>query len=231
MLYRNFVDGTTGPRLRGRPQSEQVNRRLLAAAFELVAEVGQEAMSIAEVARRAGTTTPAVYRRYHDKEALLTAVVDREMKAIESEPADTGSLRGDLVESVRSIVAALTPTRARFLAGLVLAGGAHQAPVQRLSDALQRIATGAFARVIDRAVLRGELHSACTPELLARVPGAIVMNMALLGDGPISEGQIIGLVDQIMLPALMSTADEQDNSRTTRRPVHDRERRISAARH
>ncbi|WP_454931444.1 TetR/AcrR family transcriptional regulator [Actinomyces israelii] len=208
MLYRNFMGGTTGPRLRGRPQSEQVNRRLLAAAFELVAEVGQEAMSISEVARRAGTTMPAVYRRYRDKEALLTAVVDREMKAIESEPADTGSLRGDLIESVRSIVAALTPTHARVLAGLVLADDAHRAPSQRLSDALRRTTDDTFARVIDRGVLRGELRSTRAPELLTRVPGAIVMNMALLGDGPLSEDQIIGLVDQIMLPALTGTANE-----------------------
>ena len=59
-----------------------------------------------------------------------------------------------------------------------------------------------------RGVLRGELRSTRAPELLTRVPGAIVMNMALLGDGPLSEDQIIGLVDQIMLPALTGTANE-----------------------
>lgn len=205
--YHIFMGKATGIRPQGRPQNEQVNRRLLAAAFELVAEVGQEAMSIAEVARRAGTTTPAVYRRYRDKEALLTAVVDRELAAIESEPADTGSLRGDLIETVRATVAALTPARARVLAGLVLAADAHRAPARRLSDALRQTTEDAFARVVEKGMLRGEIHSARAPELLARIPGAIVMNMALLRDDPLSEDQITGLVDQIMLPALTSTAN------------------------
>ncbi len=47
---------------------------LFAAALDLLAEEGADALSLREVARRAGVSAMAPYRHYADKEALLAAL-------------------------------------------------------------------------------------------------------------------------------------------------------------
>ncbi|MEV7354806.1 TetR/AcrR family transcriptional regulator [Kitasatospora sp. NPDC091276] len=50
---------------------------LVAAAFELLDEYGQEKVSMREVARRAGVSAGAPFRHFADRQALLTALADR----------------------------------------------------------------------------------------------------------------------------------------------------------
>ena len=48
---------------------------ILASALDLLDQEGMEAVTMREVARRAKTTTPTLYERFQDREALLWAVV------------------------------------------------------------------------------------------------------------------------------------------------------------
>ncbi|MEV7185015.1 DUF4188 domain-containing protein [Kitasatospora sp. NPDC093102] len=50
---------------------------LVAAAFEVLDEQGQEKVSVREVARRAGVSAGAPFRHFADRQALLTALADR----------------------------------------------------------------------------------------------------------------------------------------------------------
>ncbi|MFJ9696128.1 TetR/AcrR family transcriptional regulator [Kitasatospora sp. NPDC101183] len=50
---------------------------LVAAAFEVLDEQGQEKVSVREVARRAGVSAAAPFRHFADRQALLTALADR----------------------------------------------------------------------------------------------------------------------------------------------------------
>ncbi|MET8628453.1 TetR/AcrR family transcriptional regulator [Kitasatospora sp. NPDC004669] len=50
---------------------------LVAAAFEVLDEHGQEKVSVREVARRAGVSAGAPFRHFADRQALLTALADR----------------------------------------------------------------------------------------------------------------------------------------------------------
>lgn len=54
-------------------------RRLLTAAAEVFAERGYDKAGVAEIARRAGLTTGAIYSRYRGKADLLVAALDAEM--------------------------------------------------------------------------------------------------------------------------------------------------------
>lgn len=60
----------------GRPREhgEKTRRRLLAAAEELVAAGGPDALSVRSVAEAAGTTTRAVYTLFQSKDGLVTAL-------------------------------------------------------------------------------------------------------------------------------------------------------------
>jgi AcrR family transcriptional regulator len=65
-------------RMTGRERREQ----LLDIGRELFAEKGFEAVSVEELASRAGVTKPVVYEHFGGKEGLYAVVVDREMRAL-----------------------------------------------------------------------------------------------------------------------------------------------------
>jgi TetR/AcrR family transcriptional repressor of uid operon len=55
---------------------EPLSQRLLDAAAEVFAERGYDGAGVAEIARRAGVTTGAIYSRYRGKAELLMAALD-----------------------------------------------------------------------------------------------------------------------------------------------------------
>jgi AcrR family transcriptional regulator len=55
---------------------EPLTERLLSAAAEVFAERGYDGAGVAEIARRAGVTTGAIYSRYRGKAELLVAALD-----------------------------------------------------------------------------------------------------------------------------------------------------------
>jgi len=61
---------------RGRYHHGDLRRALLDAALELLAREGASALTLREVARRAGVTHAAPYRHFTDKQALLAAVAE-----------------------------------------------------------------------------------------------------------------------------------------------------------
>ena len=58
---------------------DELKERLLHAAAEVFAENGYEKAGVAEIARRAGVTTGAIYSRYSGKAELLIDAVDRHL--------------------------------------------------------------------------------------------------------------------------------------------------------
>src|SRR5215475_3295877 len=82
------------------PQQERSReswRKLLKAATEVLGQHGVEGATIPRIARHAGLTPGSVYRRFHDKEALLETAILEFM-----ELQDKG-LRGTTPEMVREI--------------------------------------------------------------------------------------------------------------------------------
>tara|TARA_B110000438_G_scaffold218286_1_gene211120 strand:+ start:120 stop:737 length:618 start_codon:yes stop_codon:yes gene_type:complete len=61
------------------PDQDELTERLLHAAAEVFAENGYEKAGVAEIARRAGVTTGAIYSRYSGKAELLIGAVDRHL--------------------------------------------------------------------------------------------------------------------------------------------------------
>ena len=62
-------------RIEGQPVGDELGSRLLAAATEVFAEKGYAGAGVAEIARRAGVTTGAIYSRYAGKDALLAEAI------------------------------------------------------------------------------------------------------------------------------------------------------------
>lgn len=80
---------------RGRARDPEIDARILAVANRQLADVGYKALSLTAVAREAGTTRQALYRRWPTKAALAAAAL--EMSADAGPAASSRDPLSDLV--------------------------------------------------------------------------------------------------------------------------------------
>jgi AcrR family transcriptional regulator len=145
-----------------RPQDPAVTDALLAATRELLAERGVSAVSIAQIAQRAGVGKPAVYRRYAGKTELIVAAIRGALPDLSPPPARTPRQR------FRRLVDAAFPTDAEAYLGLI--GGLMAERVRhpeliaafREQILLPRRAVGRSA--IEQAQRAGELRHDLDPD-------------------------------------------------------------------
>jgi AcrR family transcriptional regulator len=166
----------------GRPRDPRIDIAVLRATVELLGETGYAGLSVDAIARRAGTSKPAIYRRWPSKAHLVHEAVFPISDA--TELPDTGSLAGDVHEMMRRTLAVLTTPAARAaLPGLVgeMASDLtlHAALLERFGDVLSR---GLTERLAD-AVARGEVRAEVTAADLAEAIAGISL-LALLTRGP-----------------------------------------------
>src|ERR1700754_1960229 len=91
--------GNGEERGRGRPRDNS-DPRILDAALALLAEEGFQRMSIEGIAKRAGVSRPAVYRRWEGKAGVVAEAIARSHR---DRPAPTGDLRADLLAELRDV--------------------------------------------------------------------------------------------------------------------------------
>jgi len=81
--------------LRPGGRSARVQESVHTAVRELLEEQDRASVTVPQIATRAGVTPSTIYRRWGDLSALLADVALARLRP-DSEPANTGSLRGDL---------------------------------------------------------------------------------------------------------------------------------------
>lgn len=85
----------------GRPRDERADRAILDVTLALLAEVGPTALSVEEVASRAGVGKTTIYRRFATKDDLVVAAL-ASLNASLPTPTPDGDLRDSLVAMVRA---------------------------------------------------------------------------------------------------------------------------------
>ena len=86
---------------RGRPRSEKAQRAILEAAAELLVAQSLAAVSVAEVAARAGVSKATIYRRWRTKELLALDALFDAWTADHRPIHATGKLHADLLTLLR----------------------------------------------------------------------------------------------------------------------------------
>lgn len=117
----------TSSTLPGRPRDTAIDAAVLGATLRHLARDGLTGMSIAAVAADAGTTRPAVYRRWPDKTALVVDAVAHLAQV--GEPDVMGEPFTDLVAELEHFRHCITEAGALPLVGLMLGDGVD-APVR-----------------------------------------------------------------------------------------------------
>jgi AcrR family transcriptional regulator len=139
----------------GRPLSDEARERMLAAALEIVLDVGVHDFTIDEVARRSGVAKTTIYRHFESRNELLVAALDGSM-LVPSTP-DTGSLRGDLVDFLASVRPIFADPVVRALYLDIMSASARDHELAAMQQGMMARRSGPTRRIYERARERGEI--------------------------------------------------------------------------
>jgi AcrR family transcriptional regulator len=184
---------TTGQAL-GRPRDIAIDAAILAAARELLAEAGYAQVTMDATAARAATSKAAIYRRFKSKAELLFAAAVH--GADVQVPADTGSLRGDLLALGRRIRSDMSSPAAREVAPHVIAEINRSPAVSaRLRNMFVASELAEIEAILARAVRRTELPRLPNIDTVHRLLGGALFFSIFVVDETISDAALEELVD------------------------------------
>jgi AcrR family transcriptional regulator len=169
---------------------------ILDAAWDELATVGHAQVTMAGIAARAGTNKAALYRRWPNRTELLAAAIDRRVVPLDASPADTGSLRGDVIAVLQAM-----NRRSRAAQAVPDPGGELTAYLRR------RAAAEGFEQmnvVLRRARQRRETGPGRMSAQVARLPVNVLHSELCLSTTPVPDQAITEIVDEIFMPLAAS---------------------------
>lgn len=164
----------------GRPPDLAKREAILAAARELLAEVGYSSMTIDAVAQRAGSNRVLVYRVWDSKlnlacDALLESFGDFEVP-------DTGDVLDDLRGFVAQHVERMTqPAYVLGMPGVTVELLTEPATFRQTYRRFVKPSEDGFRTIVRRAVDRGELTGDVDAAVLTRLASGVVTGLAQTG--------------------------------------------------
>ena len=180
---------------------------ILGAAFELIAEIGYERITVDQIAERAKASKSTMYRRWPGGKAELVAeALRRHGESRELAARDTGSIRGDLIAAVAGIADTVDGRSGPSLVGLV--EGVRDDPMLRglIRRQIDRACSSMGRAICENARERGERPTLPTAEPVLHLAVAEVLLRALLTGSPPRRTAQRRLVDTVLLPLIDPTA-------------------------
>jgi AcrR family transcriptional regulator len=178
------IDDALGRRPGGR--SARVRDAVRAATLSELAEKGHAALTVEGVATRSGVHKTTVYRRWGSVEGLIADAL--EMASEEPWPIpDTGSVRGDLRTLTRLVATSFAdPDEGPVSTAFVAAATQSAAAAVALRGFITSL-HGQAARIVTRAVARGELPAGTDPVEVVRAAVAPVYYRLFISREPVDE--------------------------------------------
>lgn len=171
----------------GRPRDRHINEAAIAATLEILDADGYGGVSLEAVARRAGTSRPAIYRRWAGRAPLVLAAVAHRLDV--PSPPDTGCTLCDIGESFEVFLAAYRTIRPEALSALYADCASDPVLRARYLATIAEPARTAVGCTLDRAITRGDLRATVNRDLLLDMVGSLVHYRAMFGPGHLSDDE------------------------------------------
>jgi AcrR family transcriptional regulator len=183
---------------RGRPRSQEADRAILTATLDLLGSRGLAAMSIEEVAARAGVGKATIYRRWSSKGLLALDAFVTSFQEQQPLP-DTGTLRGDLIATLTAWVRAVTQTSMGLMLTGLVAEAQHDEELRAgWRDRVLEPLRSQHRIMLDRAIARGEIPATVDQEVVLDLFFGSAQHRLLLGHLPLTDDFIREVVDVIL---------------------------------
>jgi AcrR family transcriptional regulator len=184
---------------RGRPRSERARQAILAAAMELLLEQGLRAMSMDEVAERAGVSKATIYRWWDSKDLLALDALSAEWAAPGRAERDTGSLRGDLLAQLRPWLRQLNEKPfGRVIAGLVAHAQTDPEFAVLYREHFVQPRRDATRPMLLRAIERGEIAADTDLDVTLDLLYGPIYHRLLHGHAPLNDRFVQQVVDAVI---------------------------------
>jgi AcrR family transcriptional regulator len=178
VIYDPTMSGRAEP---GRPRDPTIDGRVLEIARRHLAEHGYEGLSLAAVADEAGTTRPALYRRWPGKAELATAAIAALSTADTREATDDPYT--DLIAELKAFRSGVTRPDGLSLVGTMLQRGTDPELVRLYRERLVIPRRTRLRAILERAVDRGLIPGGDLDLAVASLTGTFYA-LALTGSIP-----------------------------------------------
>jgi AcrR family transcriptional regulator len=174
-----------------------MDQTILRATIELLSEVGFVRVTVADVARRAGVSKPAIYRRWSQKSQLVVEAMVTQMRP--GKDSESGSAADDLLALTEQLLSLLTLTPfGRVLPGLVAEMAADAALAASYRDLIIKPNQRQWRAAVERGIASGELSPETDVDLvLNTLAGPLYFSLLITGD-PIDPGYARAAVDLVL---------------------------------
>jgi AcrR family transcriptional regulator len=180
----------------GRPRDAQIDVAVLDATLATLDDAGYGRLTLEEVARRAGTTKPAIYRRWPNRQRLVLAALGRRLG--EARAPDTGCTLCDLDECLKLFVAAYRRMPPEVIGPLFADCASDRDLRSAFMTALFDPPRAAVRETLDRAHARGDLREGVDRELVLDLIGSLVHYRTLFGHAPTTNAEIERAVEALL---------------------------------
>lgn len=187
-------------RTRQRRRGEELEAALLEAAWQELVEAGFARLTMESVAARAKTGVAVLYRRWPNKDDLVLAAIRHYGTTHPVDIADTGSLRGDMIE----LLSNFSSTRVSFAAivsatfsGLLRSSGLTPAEAREKILGDRPLSSD---QIFTRAHERGEIDLNRIPPAVLTMPFDLMRHDMLMTYQPIPPERILAIVDDLFMP-------------------------------
>jgi AcrR family transcriptional regulator len=202
---------TEETRPRGRPRSEKARTAILAAAIDLLLEQGLHAMSMDDVAQRAGVSKATIYRWWPSKELLaLDALSTAWATPTPADQRDTGSLRGDLLAGFRAWMRQLKQRPyGRVIAGLIAEAQTDPEFAQLYREHFVHPRRAATRHLLVRAIDRGEIPADTNLDVALDLFYGPIYHRLLHGHAPLTDRFAQQVIDTVIVGITRPEANRQ----------------------
>jgi AcrR family transcriptional regulator len=180
----------------GRPRDQRIDAAVLDATLGVLKRSGYGGLTLEEVARTAGTTKPAIYRRWPGRQQLVLSALG--MRLGRAEAPDTGCTLCDLDECLKLFVAAFRRMPPGVLGPLYADCAADRELRAAFMAALFDPPRAAARQTLERAHARGDLRDDVDLDLILDLIGSFVHYRALFGHAATSDKEIERAVEALL---------------------------------
>jgi AcrR family transcriptional regulator len=191
-----------------RRRGEALETAILQAAWNELAEVGYNHVTMEGVAARAETNKAVLYRRWPNKAKLIIATLQKYMPRPVVEVPNSGDLRNDLITLFQGILQPLQMIGANTIRGLMveeLGKDLIASLPQIMRSNTENKLTAAIVAILKNAELRGEVKLEKISKRVIALPVNLFQFELLITQAPMSDETITEIIDNIFLPLVRNS--------------------------